>query len=139
MTKHLLSETATWSTKSEFVTPNGQASEALGESVITVNGDTTTNMSWVEINGKRLMNNYHITRLPDNHFDYQSDNPDLGIQQGRFDISQNTVFSRFTVLNTDLNGYEIISREKDLCFAKGALYNGNELINTWNAVMTKKV
>lgn len=63
MTKHLLSETATWSTKSEFVTPNGQASEALGESVITVSGDTITNMSWVEINGKRLMNNYHITRL----------------------------------------------------------------------------
>ena len=37
-----------------------------------------------------------------------------------------------------MNGYEVIIRNGNICKAYGTLYNENELINSWNATLTRK-
>jgi hypothetical protein len=56
----------------------------------------------------------------------------------KFSLDRNTLFSKFGIENTTLNGYEIIRREDDICYAQGALYDNDELINAWTAIMKKK-
>jgi len=135
---HFLSDSAVWETVSEFLGPDGKVSEGTGESVINIDGNLITNESWVTIQDNRMENRYEIRPLSVNRLQYTSKNPALGIQTGYFDISENIIYSKFAVQGTALNGYEIIRREDCICYANGALYNGDGLINTWNAVLGKK-
>ncbi len=134
---HLLSETALWITKSEFVYPDGSVSNGKGESNVVVKGDTIINNSWILFGETKLTNNYIITLISDNEYQFESLNPELGIQKGVFNIDRNFIFSKFEIPDTSLNGFEIIKREADICYANGALYDGIKLINTWYAVMEK--
>lgn len=136
--KHLLSESATWETSSSFVDGEGNVSSGKGESQIIIAEDHILNQSWAITGKRKLVNNYTIRLISPTRYQYQSDNPDLGIQKGFFDINGNKVFSKFRIDNTDLNGYEIISREGNTCHASGALYKNDELINTWTALMILK-
>lgn len=136
--KHFLSESAVWQTTSEFISPNGEISNAKGESIISVSETELTNESWAQIGHVKRINNYKIISVSPTEFSYESLNPELGKQIGVFNIDCNTVFSKFKVEATSLNGYEIIRREDDICYAQGALYDGDKLINTWNATLTKK-
>jgi hypothetical protein len=135
--KHLFSESAIWKTTSEFVTPNGEISTAKGQSVISVGETEITNESWADVGGIRRMNNYKTTRVSGSEFTSESLNPELGKQTGIFNIDRNTLFSKFRIEETSLNGYEIIRREYDICYAPGALYDGDALVNTWTATMIK--
>jgi hypothetical protein len=63
----------------------------------------------------------------------------LGIQKGIFSIDRNTIFSKFRIENSDMNGFEVINRDNDLCKAYGALYNGNELVNSWQTTLKRKL
>ncbi|MCD7899562.1 MAG: hypothetical protein LUH22_06735 [Bacteroides sp.] len=137
--RHFLFESIIWESVSEFVTPNGDVSKGIGESVIQLNGDLITNESWAIIKGKRVDNNYKIRRLSENRYQYTSQNPKLGTQKGYFDISGSIIYSKFMIENTQLNGYEIIRRIDDICYSIGALYNGDELVNTWNATLRKRL
>lgn len=136
--KHFLSESAIWQTISEFVAPNGEISNAEGESVISVFETEIINESWAQVCNVKRVNDYKITPVSLTEFSYESLNPELGKQTGMFNIDRNTVFSRFKIEATSLNGYEIIRREGDICYAQGALYDNDGLINTWNATLTKK-
>jgi len=133
--KHFLSESATWQTTSDFVTPNGIISYGKGESVITIHPDNITNNSWAQLGEIKRENNYLIHRVSTNRYLFESVNPELGIQTGIFDVDRNTVFSKFKIEGTTINGYEIIRREDDICYAQGALYDNDLLINTWTAKM----
>lgn len=135
--KHFLSESAVWQTTSEFVSPNGEISNAKGESVISISKTELTNESWAQIGDVKRINNYKIIPVSPTEFSYKSLNPELGKQTGVFNIDRNTVFSKFKVEATSLNGYEIIRRENDVCYAQGALYDGYKLVNTWNAILIK--
>lgn len=135
---HLLSETAIWKTESEFITPDGTVSKALGETSILIKGNEIENNSWAFFGTLKRENNYSINPGSINEFNFQSLNPELGIQNGRFNIDRNIIYSKFIIENTDLNGFEIIRREGDRCYANGALYAGGNLINSWRAVMTKQ-
>lgn len=134
---HFLSESAVWQTTSEFVAPNGEISNAKGESVISVSETELTNESWAQTGDVKRINNYRIIPVSPTEFSYESLNPELGKQTGVFNIDRNTVFSKFKVETTSLNGYEIIRRENDVCYAQGALYDGDKLVNTWNATLIK--
>nr|WP_320059370.1 hypothetical protein [uncultured Bacteroides sp.] len=136
--KHLLSESATWQTISEFVTPDGKISHAEGESVISISETEIVNESWAQLDGVRRMNNYKITPISSLEFVSESINPELGKQSGKFNVDRNYLFSKFKIEGTTLNGYEIIRREEDTCYAYGALYDSDLLINTWTATMNKK-
>lgn len=136
--KHFLSESALWETTSEFVIPDGHISFACGESVITVNDKKIINESWAQMENIRRVNNYHITRLSPSKFYFESLNPELGKQTGSFHRDRNTLFSKFKIEGTSLNGYEIIRREEDICYSEGALYDNDSLINTWSATMKRK-
>lgn len=136
--KHLFSESAAWYTTSEFVTPDGKISCAKGKTIISVTEMEITNESWAELDGLRRANHYKITPVSQTRFDSESLNPELGKQIGLFSLDRNTLFSKFRIENTTLNGYEIIRREDDICYAQGALYDNDELINTWTAIMNKK-
>lgn len=138
-TLHFLSESAIWETTSEFVTPTGEVSKGTGESIIKIDGDLIINESWAILQGRKIENNYKIERLSVNHYQYTSLNPTLGIQKGFFDISGSNVYSRFQIEGTELNGYEIIRRVNHTCFADGILYNGSEVINSWNALLNKRI
>lgn len=135
---HFLSESAIWQTTSEFITPDGNISYAEGESAVSVSETIITNESWVQIDDVIRRNNYKITPVSSTEFSYESLNLELGKQTGVFNINRNTVFSKFKVENTFLNGFEIIRKEDDVCYAKGALYDNDKLINTWNATLKKK-
>lgn len=134
---HLLSETARWITETEFVYPDGSISKGKGESNIDVKAQIVINNSRTMFGQTEITNDYVIRLNSDNEYMFESVNPELGILNGVFNIDRNLIFSKFVIQNTTLNGFEIISREEDTCFAHGALYDGQTLINTWNAVMKK--
>lgn len=132
---HLLSESNLWETVSEFVTPNGVISKASGETEIIFADVVIENRSWVMINNRKLENMYSIKKVSDQLYTFVSNNPALGIQKGTFSIDRNTIFSKFVVENTQMDGFEVIIRNKSNCEAYGALYNNGKLINTWKADM----
>ncbi|MDR2040229.1 MAG: hypothetical protein LBQ60_20100 [Bacteroidales bacterium] len=136
--KHFLSESAIWKTSSEFVAPDGKISFAEGESVISIHGTEITNESWVQLESIKRSNHYKITRVSPSELIFESFNPELGKQTGIFNIDRNTVFSKFKIEETSLNGFEIIRREADTCYTQGALYDNDSLVNTWSAVMNKE-
>ncbi len=133
--KHLLSETAQWVTESEFVSSNGEVSKATGQSEIIKNEESIENNSWVLLGETKRINNYKITVITDNEYQFESLNPELGIQRGTFHIDRNIIYSKFVIEGTNLNGFEVIKRIEGTCYANGALYDGQKLINTWNAIM----
>ncbi len=135
---HLLSESASWLATSEFVTPDGMISKATGKSIITVHENEITNESWAQTGYIKRQNNYRIKPVSFFEYHFESINPELGNQIGKFTIDRNTIYSRFNIESTELNGFEIIRREGNTCYANGALYDKNVLINTWTAIMTKE-
>lgn len=136
--KHFLSETATWSTHSEFVSPEGNISTGQGESQILVNNNVVTNESWVQLGHRQRMNSYSIEKISEQHYTFESDNPELGKQYGTFHVDRNVIYSHFTFNDSSLTGFEIITRHDDNCLAMGALYKGDHLLNSWKSVMNKK-
>jgi len=135
--KHLFSESAIWQTTSEFVAPDGKISHAEGKSVIIISKTEITNKSWADVDGIRRVNNYKITPVSQSEFISESLNPELGKQTGMFNLDRSTLYSKFRIEDTSLNGYELIRREGNICYAQGALYENDILINTWRAKMTK--
>jgi hypothetical protein len=135
---NLLSENGIWITKSEFVTADGKISKATGETQIQINNGIISNHSFAEIDGNKLVNDYEITISNTNRYPFQSKNPALGVQKGYFDIDRNTVYSRFEIDSTNLNGFEVIIMEGNICTAYGALYDQTNLINTWKAMLKKE-
>ena len=136
--KHLLSESASWSTTSEFVTSEGHVSEATGRSAITIQEKEIINTSWVQLGKVKRENNYKIISISDTKYHYESINPELGNQIGVFIADRNILYSKFKIEDSSLNGFEIIRREGDTCFAYGALYDNDNPINTWTAIMVKE-
>jgi hypothetical protein len=135
---HLLSESAVWKTESEFILPDGKISRAIGETSIVVQKSEIKNNSWVSFGESQRINNYSIKVISKNELIFESLNPELGIQKGKFNIDRNIIYSKFIVENTNLNGFEIIKREDNFCFSNGALYDADNLINSWNSILTKK-
>lgn len=135
--KHIFSESAVWHTESVFITPSMEQKTGTGESQVTVTEDKIVNNSWSNNGDLSLRNEYRITPLEGNRFFCRSANAILGVQYGWMDIHKNTVFSKFVFEKSELNGFEVITREGDRCIVAGSLYDGNKLINTWTAVMTK--
>jgi hypothetical protein len=136
---NLLSETALWITESEFVTPDGVITRSKGETKVEVQDKTIFNNSWVEFDSTKRVNNYKISILHENEYHYESSNPELGIQIGKFNIDRNVIYSKFCVKGTKLNGFEVITRNGNECIAFGILYEEEDVINTWKAIMKKKV
>ncbi len=135
--KHLFSESAIWETTSEFVTPDGTISHAKGESVISVCEQEIVNDSWAQLDEIRRTNRYKIVPVSPSMLISESLNPELGKQTGVFHIDRNTIFSKFKIEGSSLNGFEIIRREENTCYAQGALYDSDTLINSWTAIMNK--
>jgi len=135
---HFLSDMALWESFSEFVTPDGKISNATGESQIIINDNKIENRSWVMLNGLKITNFYSIIKNTETNYTFLSENPSLGIQKGIFSIDRNIIFSKFRIENSDMNGFEVIIRDNDICKAYGALYNGNELVNSWQATLKRK-
>lgn len=136
--KHFFSESVIWQTVSVFVDSEGNHSNLIGESDVIVSKSEIINRSYAITGEKKVENNYIIHPKTSIHYTYRSDNPDLGIQLGTFDINGNQIFSKFRIDETELNGYEIIRLEGNICYASGALYNGYKLINAWTSEMKKK-
>lgn len=139
MMNNFLSEEAVWESISEFVDSNGKAMICKGKSRIKFEGEMIVNESFSSFGEKTLTNDYEIRFVSENRYSYISRNPALGIQTGFFDVNKNTIYSKFSIKESKLNGYEIIRRIDDTCYVNGALYNGNELINTWSATLYKEV
>ena len=135
---HLLSESCIWESTSEFTDINGNISKGKGISDIKVFNDKITNNSFAEFDGKRIYNDYEIHQESKTILHSRSTNPALGIQKGTFHVNGSKLFFDFTIENSSLRGFEIIRREGNICFSDGALYNGEELINTWSAILRKK-
>lgn len=135
---NFLSEDAVWESVSEFVDSNGVSTIGKGDSIIESDGEVIINKSSSSFGEKKITNNYVIRFVSESRYSYTSQNPALGIQIGFFDISKNTIYSKFSIKDSELNGYETIRRIDDICYATGALYNGNELINIWSATLHKK-
>lgn len=132
---HFLSKSGVWHSISEFVDAQGVVSRATGMSTIEVSTEGITNRNYAELDGKRLCNDYEIRVVSPDEFHYRSANPALGIQQGTFHVRGARLYSNFVITDTALHGFEIIRCEGNTCFADGALYDGDRLINTWTAML----
>ncbi len=135
---HLLKENALWESISDFVTPDGNILKATGETEISIDGVKIKNKSWVILNGVKIVNFYSITKISEAKYSFISENPSLGTQKGIISIDRNTIFSKFRIEKSNMNGFEVIVRDNDTCKAYGALYNEEELINSWSAIMKRK-
>ena len=136
--KHLFSEPALWKTKSEFTDHDGNTAKGIGESFIEISDGVITNTSWALVGGNLIENNYTITGMDSGRLTYISDNPALGTQEGVMDIAGPRIYCKFFIRGSELNGYEVLTREGSVCHARGALYNGDDLSNCWSAQMTKQ-
>lgn len=136
--KHFLSESALWYSESEFVDPQGNITKTSGESKITVSENEIINESWAEMDSHRRVNNYRILPVSNTEYHSESLNPELGIQVGQFNADRNVIYSRFGIEGTELNGFEVIICENNECRAFGSLYNANQLVNTWQAILVKQ-
>ncbi|GAT64249.1 hypothetical protein [Paludibacter jiangxiensis] len=135
--QHLLSEPGKWLTQSEFTDADGRISKASGETLISINGSELKNNSWIDLNGRKLSNDYTITQINERLYKYVSKNPALGLQKGTFNIDRNRIYSKFVIENTAFNGFEVIVRRGNCCYSEGALYDGDVLVNIWTCVMEK--
>jgi hypothetical protein len=135
--KHLLSDSAEWMTNCEFVDKEGNIIKAIGEAKIVIEGTEIINDNWTCIDGKRLCSCYKIERESDFKYHYECKNSTLGNQTGDFCIDRNVLFSKFTVKETNLSGFEVFVKEDDECIVYGTLYDGAELINSWRSIMVK--
>jgi hypothetical protein len=134
---NLLSESALWKTESEFVTPQGIIIPSKGETEIEIKGKVIINNSWTMFDNNKRVNNYKICKLNESEYGFKSLNPELGIQTGKFNIDRNTIYSRFYIKETNFNGFEVIIRNNNECSATGILYDDEEVINSWKAIMKK--
>jgi len=135
---HLLSDSAEWMTNSEFVDKNGNISNAIGETKIEIGREAISNESWVCINGQKVCNCYKISREDESRFNFECENTLLGKEVGEFKVEKNVVYSKFSVQNTKINGFEVvIKNDEDECYAYGSLFDGSELVNHWRSVMVK--
>ena len=135
--KHLLSETAEWMTNSEFVDKSGNITRSLGEAKIVIEEGVIINESWTCIEGRRESNFYKIRKESDLKYYFECVSSSLGKHTGDFNIDRNVLFSKFTVSETTLNGYETIVTDQDECIVYGTLYDGKELVNSWRTIMVK--
>ncbi len=97
------------------------------QSLISIRGTEIINESWVQLGEVRRTNNYRITPVSEMEFNSESLNPELGKQIGVFNIDRSTIFSKFRIEGSFMDGYEIIHREGDVCYAQGALYDRDTL------------
>jgi len=135
--KHLLSDSAEWMTNSEFVDKDGNILRAIGEAKIVVEDNEITNESWACVEGKKVFNNYRILKESDSKFRFECSNPEQGIRRGDLNSDRNILYSKFTVSDTSMNGFEIIVKDEDECTIYGSLYDGKELLNSWRTIMVR--
>ena len=135
--KHLLSDSAEWMTNSEFVDKDGNILRAIGEAKIVVYDNQIINESWACVEGKKVFNNYKIQRESDSKFRFECTNPEHGTRRGDFNSDRNILYSKFTVSDTSLAGFEIIVKDEDECTVYGTLYDGKELLNSWRTIMVR--
>lgn len=134
---HLLSEPALWLTYSEFVDADGNITRGNGQTHIRYTETGIRNESWVKLEEQTIQNDYVIHPLRENQYHFESENPALGRQVGTFHIDRDVVYSRFTMDESSMSGFEVIIRDGDRCKGYGALYDQGRLINTWRVVMEK--
>lgn len=133
----LLSANGIWKTYSEFVDARGNTSAASGRTIITIKQEIITIESWVENKGRKIENTYSVKEIKPGYYNFESVNPDLGLQRGTFHRQGNILYSRFVIENTEMNGFEVIIQNHGACNAYGALYDKNILLNSWSAKMKK--
>ena len=133
--QHLLSEPGKWLTQTEFTDADGQISKASGETVISIKESQLQNDSWIDLKGKKLSKTYAITRINERLFEYVAKNPALGLQKGTFHVDRNRIYSKFSIENSMLNGFEVIVRRGNCCYVEGALFDGETLVNIWTSVL----
>lgn len=134
---NILSESATWRATLEFVDANGNISAGIGEYRIKVTLSMITNESWMQLDAGKIINNYQIFKSGENCYCFHSDNAELGIRKGFLNVERNVLFSKFLVEGTDLNGFEVITRNRNQCHGKGAIYLKDNLVKTWTSMMVK--
>lgn len=136
--QHFLSGSGRWHSRSRFISAGGELFRGEGISEITILPEKIINHSYVELEGKRLQNDYIITPDGEKKYSFRSENSTLGAQTGTFRVNGSKLISDFQITGKGLHGFEIIRREGDICFADGALYDKEQLINTWSAILTKE-
>ncbi len=135
--KHLLSDPAEWMTTSEFVSKDGEVSNAIGEIKITVEDDAIIKDCWYCIEGDKTRNCCKITKESENCYSFEAESNSLGRHHGELHTDRNLLFSKYQVENSSVNGFEVYIKDNDECCSYGFLYDGNRLIKTWRSVMVR--
>lgn len=135
--KHFFSDSGIWKVIAEFVDPDGKVMHSEGESVISVGSDEIINETWVASEEINRRNTYKITPVSKSEMVAESLNPDLPHLTGVFSLDRSMLHFKYQVDGSSVNGYEIISRKDSVCYAYGAIYDGNTLLQTWTATLNK--
>ena len=93
--------------------------------------------SWLIIDDKKIVNNYIVQFDTENRYKFIVTNSKLGVQSGTFHVDRNVIYSKFQIDKTGLSGFEILVRNENKCQVYGCLYDGKNLINSWQAKLIK--
>ncbi len=135
--KHFFSDSGTWKTTAEFVAPDGRVMLSEGETVISVGKDGVMSEAWVASEEINRRNTYRIIPVSATEMTAESVDPYQPYLTGALNIDRNNLHFKYRMEGSAVNGYEIITRKGTVCYAYGALYNGNSILQTWTATLNK--
>ncbi|MDR1879547.1 MAG: hypothetical protein LBQ78_01265 [Tannerellaceae bacterium] len=137
--KHLLSETAEWTLSMEVTYPQKGVEVKSGGDSIRVFPDHIIRRTWFGEDHEKVDDEMVIRKTLPNSFHFVSNElPDFGTRYGTYHADRNHLYNRFKVENTGFNGFEISSRQGDVCHVEGAIYHHDVLVKTWTGVLKKR-
>jgi hypothetical protein len=137
--KHLLSDPGTWKATAEFVDPEGHIMTSEGEAVITAGPNEMISNVWIASDEINRSNSYRIAPVSPTRMSCESLSPDSKRLTGTFNVDRNMLFFKFRLEGCGVGGYQIIHRNGDVCYAHGALYDGDTLIQNWMATLNRQL
>ncbi|MDH6305163.1 hypothetical protein M2459_002260 [Parabacteroides sp. PF5-5] len=137
--KHLFSEDSDWLCITELTYPQGEIIKENGGLSIRILPDQIVRESWFYDEEGKFESQLVINQISSWQYTYESpDIKQMGTQKGTIHVDRNRTYSKFTIGDTLLNGYEITARNNNVCYMDGALYYDQKLIKAWSTVMTKQ-
>jgi hypothetical protein len=133
--KHLLSDSGRWIVTAEFIAPDGSVDTSEGEAIITVGPDETISEVTVTSHTINRHGSYRVVHVSRTVMRCEELTPTPGGFTGTLTVDRNMLFLKFRITASTVNGYQIMHRNGDVCYAHGTICNGDQPTRNWIATL----
>lgn len=127
--------------KGNYYDENNNIIKVEGKTVIVHQENLWINEGYMKLlldNPIEFKNRYEITPFVKDFTSWQSLNPALGIQLGKFMVIEDTIISTYVSKDGDYSGSECIVKISDNLYkSKGFAFKGNSKLSSWSVELTK--